>query len=96
LDYSRALKQFELALNQAPNNSECIFWIAAVHRRAGNWEKALENFKKAFQIDPGSSLVAYNTGETYDLLRDYSEAIRYYDLALKFRPEWSISYYYKL
>ena len=95
LDYSRALKQFELALNQAPNNSECIFWIAAVHRRAGNWEKALENFKKAFQIDPGSSLVAYNTGETYDLLRDYSEAIRYYDLALKFRPEWSISYYYK-
>jgi serine/threonine-protein kinase len=93
LDYSRALKQFELALNQAPNNSECIFWMAAVHRRAGNWEKALENFKKAFQFDPGSSLVAYNTGETYDLLRDYSEAIRYYDLALKLRPEWGISYY---
>jgi TolB-like protein/Tfp pilus assembly protein PilF len=95
LDYSRALKQFELALNQAPNNSECIFYIACVHRRAGNWEKALENFKKAFQFDPGSSMFAYNTGETYDLLRDYPEAIHYYDLALMLRPDWGTSYYYE-
>ena len=49
LDYSQALKQYEKALNKSPKHSECIFSTAAAHRRAGNWDKALKGFQKAFE-----------------------------------------------
>ena len=92
LDYPKALKQFEMVLKQSPKNSECIFWIACVHRRAGNWDKAKEYFIKAFELDPRSSRIAQNTGETYDFLREYSEAIYYYDIAIMLRPDWRVPY----
>jgi serine/threonine-protein kinase len=95
LDYSQALMQYDKALKKSPNNSECIFWIAAAHRRAGNWEKAMEGFKKAFELDPRSSRVAVNTGGTYAYLDEYPEAIHYHDIAIMLRPDWVRPYYHK-
>ena len=92
LDYSQAMKQFEIALKQSPKNSECTFWIACVHRRAGNWEKALESFKKASVLDPRSARIAQNAGQTYDLLREYGEALSYFDIAIMLRPDWNNPY----
>ena len=87
-DYSQALKQFEIALNQSPQNPECIYYVACVYRRSGNWEKAKENYKRAFELDPRSSQIANEVGFTYDLLREYSEALRYYDIAIMLRPDY--------
>ena len=95
LDYSNALKQFEFALKQTPNNSECAFWIACVYRRTGKWEKAKEGFEKAFELDPRSSRIAFNAGLTYDLLRDYAKTIDYYDIAIMLRPDWGRPYHLK-
>ncbi len=95
LDYSQALKQFDIALKQSPKNSECLFWKACVHRRAGNWEKAKESFINAFELDPRSSLIAQNTGGTYEFLREYSEALHYYDIANRLRPDWYDPYFTK-
>jgi len=93
LDYSNALEQFDIALKQSPKNPECPFWIAAVHRRAGNIEKAKESFIKAFELDPRSSRKAQSVAQTHALLREYSEAIHYYDIAASLRPDWIAPYY---
>jgi TolB-like protein/tetratricopeptide (TPR) repeat protein len=95
LDYPEALKQFEIALSQSPKNAETVLYIACVHRRAGNWEKSLESFEKAIELDPQSSLIAFNAGENYELLREYSEAVRYYDIAIMLNPDWYNPYYQK-
>jgi serine/threonine-protein kinase len=95
LDYSKALRQFDIALNQSPKNPECSFWIAAVHRRAGNMEIAKESFKKAFELDPGSSRKAQSVAQTYAILREYAEAHHYYDICIRLRPDWAEPYYAK-
>ncbi|GAG21657.1 unnamed protein product, partial [marine sediment metagenome] len=73
LNYSKALEQFEIVLEHQPNNAECIYLIACVHRRAGNWEKAEVGFKKAFEFDPRSAKMAQSPGATFWLLREYKE-----------------------
>ncbi len=92
LEYSQALKQFEIALNQSPKNSECMFLIACVHRRAGNWEKTIESFKRAFELDPRSARIAQVTGSSYASIREYSEALHYYNFAIMLSPEWPDPY----
>jgi TolB-like protein/Flp pilus assembly protein TadD len=89
LKYAEALEQFEIVLKNQPNNSEAIYYIASVNRRAGNWELSKVNFVKAFELDPRSSRIAYNTGHTFDLLRNYTKAEEYYKMAVILQPAWS-------
>ena len=93
LEYSKALEQFDLVLKKQPGNSECFFYSAAVYRRDGNWEMAKTCFVNAFELDPKSSRIALNTGETFDLLRNYTEALQYYDIAILLNPDWMYPYF---
>jgi tetratricopeptide (TPR) repeat protein len=92
LDYSQALKQYKIAMKQSPKNAECNFWIGCVLRRTGNWEKAKESYNKAFELDPRSSRIAHLVGYNYEMLREYSEALHYYDIAIRLQPDWSEPY----
>jgi TolB-like protein/Flp pilus assembly protein TadD len=92
LNYPEALKQFELVLKDQPKNSDAILWSAAVHRRAGNWKIAKAEFEKALDLDPRRSEIAVEVGETCDMLRDYSEAEKFYNMAIMLQPEWVSSY----
>ena len=92
LEYSEALKQFDFVLQKEPQNAEAYYYSACVYRRAGNWEMAKTSFLKAIALDPRSSQIAFNTGETFDLLRDYPKALQYYNTAIILRPEWTFPY----
>jgi len=87
LKYPDALKQFELVLKDQPKNTDVIYWSALVHRRAGNWEMVKPEFEKAIELNPGRSDIAYNAGETFELLRDYSKAEEFYNMSIMFHPE---------
>jgi TolB-like protein/Tfp pilus assembly protein PilF len=88
LKYAEALEQFEIILKEQPKNSEAKYWSANVHRRAGNWEISKSEYVNAFELDPRSSRVAFNVGETFDLLRDYAKAEEYYNKAVMLQPDW--------
>ena len=92
LKYPEALKQFELVLKDQPKNSEAIYWSAAVHRRAGNLEKAKSEFVKALELDPRRAEIADEAGETFDLLRDYSKAEEFYNMSIMLKPDWVFPY----
>jgi TolB-like protein/Tfp pilus assembly protein PilF len=94
LDYSQALDHFQIALKQTPKNSECLYWIACVNRRAGNWEKAIETFEKASELDPRSYKIIFELASTYDLLREYPTGLHYYETTMLLRPDWYLPYYY--
>ena len=94
LKYPEALKQFELVLKDQPRNPEAIFWSAAVHRRAGNWEMAKSEYEKAVELNPGRADMAEDAGEIFDLLRDYSKAEEYYNMSIMLQPDWVAAYPY--
>jgi len=92
LNYPEALKQFEQVLKYQPKNSDAIYWLACVYRRAGNWEMAKSEFEKAVELNPGRGEIAEDAGETYDLLRDYSKAEGYYNRIIMIQPDWVFPY----
>ena len=87
LDYESALAQFRLAQRQQPNNSDLVAGMGFVRRRQGQFEEALNALKKAAELDSRSALIFYNIGETFALMRNYSEAERYFERAISFVPD---------
>jgi TolB-like protein/Flp pilus assembly protein TadD len=92
LDYSKALEQCNLVLKEQPGNPDAMYLSASIYRRAGNWEKAKSTYLKAFDLDPRSTRIAFNTGETFDLLRDYSKAEKFCNMAIMLQPDWMNPY----
>ncbi len=86
LDYNRALGEFAIARRGQPSDGRLYAGIGAVYRRQGNMERALENFAKSAELDPHGTGFA-NLALTYRLVRDYGEAVRYFDRALTMNPE---------
>jgi serine/threonine-protein kinase len=92
LDCDRALKEFETARKSQPSSSEVAGWISFVQRRLGKFEQALGNIKQAYELDPLSSFLAREVGETYIYLRNYPEAERWYERAISLRPDVAVPY----
>jgi tetratricopeptide (TPR) repeat protein len=53
------------------------------------------NLKKALEIDPRSSMIAFNLGGTYALLQKYPEAERHLDQAISLVPDYMRAYRWK-
>jgi eukaryotic-like serine/threonine-protein kinase len=94
LDYDRALREFDKALELQPQNSDVIHGIAAVRRRQGKFEQSIRSFEEASNRNPTDPIVLYNTGETYWLMRDYATALDYFERAVKLAPDWVDLYDY--
>ncbi len=95
LDYDRALKQFDIVRKNKPNNAEMLAFIGYVKRRQGKFEQALENIKKASELDPLSGFFSQELGNTYHRIRNYPDAERYYDRAISLTPDSPLPYAYK-
>src|SRR6266542_4550617 len=51
-DYHRAVEQFEIASRLSPSNGDAGRLIAAIKRRQGKWEEALEAYERVAKLDP--------------------------------------------
>jgi len=92
--YDLALEQFEIARRSQPNNSDLLTFIGFVQRRQGKFEQALDNLKKAAELDPLSNVLASEIATTFVNLREYPEAERYYERAISLAPDMPFAYYF--
>src|SRR5437868_5897053 len=67
--YEPALAEFESALQLQPNSSTALSYLGYVHRRQGQWERCLDEFKKALEQDPRNAKVAGDLPTTQLSLR---------------------------
>jgi len=72
-NFDRAREQLAIARGKLPNDPEVLFIEARIDRRQNRWDSALANLQKANDLDPLNKEVAYYVGETYFLMRRYSE-----------------------
>jgi TolB-like protein/Flp pilus assembly protein TadD len=73
-DYEAALAEFDTALRLAPNNSETGGLIAAIKRRQGKWEEALEGYRNMSRLDPQNPNIARNLLFTCTSMRRWADA----------------------
>jgi len=58
------------------------------HYKNKNYEKAIEDFKRAVDVDPNYKTGYYNIASSYDHLKKYDEAIKYFKLAIEIDPSY--------
>jgi TolB-like protein/Tfp pilus assembly protein PilF len=73
-EYEAALTEFQRAIALRPNNSIALQFIAAVHRRQGQWNSTLDELKRALDQDPRDANISSTMAETHLLLRNWKEA----------------------
>lgn len=71
------------SFSQAAEQFKDPLWQGSAHYKAGNFQKALESFQ---QFDSAQAI--YNQGNSFAQLKQYDDAIKAYDNALKKNPDF--------
>lgn len=95
LDYDRALREFAIAEAGLPNETDLLLPRAVLRERQGDFRKGFEDYAKAWQLDPGSALIAHNYAAARAFARDFTRAESLVDSAIALAPDWSWPYFLK-
>jgi serine/threonine-protein kinase len=95
-DYDRALEELAIAEKGLPNDSRILEYIGYILRRQGNFEEAINNLKKVFELNPQDAHILWEIGNTYQTLRRYQEAEPYYDRSISLAPDQTTAYMEKV
>src|SRR6202171_6293905 len=76
-DYDRAVQEADPALRLSPNNAEIGELIAAVKRRQGHWQEAIDAYERNQKIDPQNANIVRNLVFTNTALRRWPDASRW-------------------
>ena len=85
-DYRKALEQFALGQQAAPNNADLLSGAALSEQSLGRWENALEHLRRAEALDPRSLVTKLRLSRTLLWLRQHGEAEAAADRALALEP----------
>jgi serine/threonine-protein kinase len=91
-DYEAALEAFGRAAEDLPNDSQVREGIAYIRRRQGRFDDAVRELEKALELDPESSRVAAELGQTLMVLRRYEQADHLYARAIDLAPDEPIPF----
>jgi TolB-like protein/tRNA A-37 threonylcarbamoyl transferase component Bud32/Flp pilus assembly protein TadD len=86
-DYDRAKEELAVARRTLPNESRIPLLSGYIDRRQGNWEKALEEMKRALELDPRDFSILQQISLTYQGLRRYKETADTLDRVLAIAPK---------
>src|SRR6266498_3136751 len=87
-DYASALRALDRAIELQPSNSDSRTCRAAIYRRRGEWRRALAESERALELNPRDPLIPAEIGNTYNILRRWSEAEQSLKRALAIDPHF--------
>ena len=82
-DFEGALKEFEIAQRDLPNEAEGYLALGSIQRRLGKWPESNASLEKAASLDPKDSWVLQNLALSYQTLRDFDAANKTIDRGLE-------------
>jgi TolB-like protein/Tfp pilus assembly protein PilF len=86
-NYDAALREFEIAQQRLPNESEVYLAIGAIQRRQGRWAESTANLEKAASLNPKDTWPLHNLALNYQMLRNFDAANKTIDRALELKPQ---------
>jgi serine/threonine protein kinase/tetratricopeptide (TPR) repeat protein len=86
LDYDGALAELATASESLPNEPKVFELKAAIRRRQGKQEEALQNFQRAADLDPLNFSTLLQVALCYEYLRRYADEKAVLDRALAVEP----------
>lgn len=86
-DTSAERKWLESAAGAAPDHTEPLLRLAALHRRQGLWQKAIETYDRAIELDPTCSAAYSGAAGIYSARGRPRQAVTYLENAVLHRPD---------
>jgi tetratricopeptide (TPR) repeat protein len=86
-DYDSAIASFKKAQHLSPNNSQILEALGLICRRKGEWQRSLEYFRQASELDPRNISLLSNQANTLEELRMYSAVLKTLDRELEISPD---------
>ena len=101
-EYDKAIAEYQKVLDglsaeaadKKDNNlmAQLYAGIGDAYMRQNKFKEAEQYFKKSIDIDPADHALAYNVAEIMMQAGNADEAIRYYEMAIRIKPDWPKSY----
>ncbi len=101
-EYDKAIAEYQKVLcgltGEAPDKrdnklmAQVYAGIGDAYLRQNKFKEAEQYFKKSIEIDPADHALAYNVAEIMMQANNADEAIRYYEMAIRIKPDWPKSY----
>lgn len=93
-DLTEANNLLNKALKEDPNNPEIFILIGDVtlEQNPGEASKAIQHYKKAYDMDKKSAKALLRIGQLYNRARNLTEAVNNYDEAIKADPSFAPAY----
>jgi tetratricopeptide (TPR) repeat protein len=101
-EYDQAIVEYQKVLDgmnaEAPDKrdnklmAQVYAGIGDAYMRQNKFKEAEQYFKKSIDIDPADHALAYNVAEIMMQANNADEAIRYYEMAIRIKPDWPKSY----
>lgn len=86
-NYDAALREYAIAQQGLPNDSQAYLVIGAIQRRQGKWAESIANLKKAVELNPNDPWPLQNLFFNYQMQRDFGAANQVLDRALALAPK---------
>ena len=86
-DYDGARDSFERLRDKLPNNADVLEVLAYITRRQGFWAEADAYLNQAIALNPRDRFLRMQAASGFEFTRNYGQALRLYDEALKIWPE---------
>jgi len=90
-EYAHAQAELDLARKTLPHSFMVEQIGAAIARREGKWDQALEGLHLAREFDPRNASPSFEFGQTYAQLRRYADADQAYSRAAELSTEPALS-----
>jgi tetratricopeptide (TPR) repeat protein len=81
------------AFGQELKDAEQAQRSASAYYEAGEYEKAIEAYKRALQLSPNSEAAYYHLGMAYSSLGRYDEAVGVYNRAIRIKPDYASAHF---
>jgi TolB-like protein/Tfp pilus assembly protein PilF len=91
-DYEKAEESFKRAILLNPNYPMSYLWYGSLLKSRGKLQASQENFEKAFELDPKSSIAANNLAWGHYLLGDEDKAMQMFSYIVANDPYYPGAY----
>ena len=89
--YQKAIDVLKRGEAHDPERTDIYNLLGFCHFKLKQHEKAIENFAKAIDLNPGSAIDYANIGSNYRDMGDREKAITFYEIALSIDPTISFA-----
>ena len=91
-EFGHALAEFAIAERGLRDDARILAVVAAILKRQGKIEQAVEHYKRAFELSPQDASLPHEIGCACMTMRDYAQAERYYDRSIALAPDQVYAY----